>query len=149
MNTREMEKTINQKKAEAIKEAKKNRIVYCIVSGVLLALGSGMVGFGIDCVINADKITGGIILAIGFALVVAVTILMVFTDKKFKVLLKNLSKLGTEEITEEDIKEVEEEELEEAIFASTIDTADSCETKDVIDETSEEETTEDVGVGEE
>ena len=77
------------------------------MSAVLLALGSALVGFGIDFLIHADKITGGIILAVGVALVVTVTVLMVFTDKKIKTLLANLSKIGTEEITEEDIANTE------------------------------------------
>lgn len=122
MDRKQIENSINQKKAEAIKEAKKNRLVFIIVSGILLGLGSALAGFGVDFLIHADKITGGIILAVGVALIVTVTVLMVFTDKKIKTLLSNLSKIGTEEITEEDIKEAEEEELEEAIFASTIDT---------------------------
>ena len=123
MDTKQIENIINQKKAEAIKEAKKNRVVFIIVSAVLLALGSALVGFGIDFLIHADKITGGIILAVGVALVVTVTVLMVFTDKKIKTLLANLSKIGTEEITEEDINAVEAEDTEK---------------EDMIDESGEE-----------
>ena len=123
MDTKQIENIINQKKAEAIKEAKKNRLVFIIVSAVLLALGSALVGFGVDFLIHADKITGGIILAVGVALVVTVTVLMVFTDKKIKTLLSNLSKIGTEEITEEDINAVETEDTEK---------------EDMIDESGEE-----------
>lgn len=123
MDTKQIENIINQKKAEAIKEAKKNRVVFIIVSAVLLALGSALVGFGVDFLIHADKITGGIILAVGVALVVTVTVLMVFTDKKIKTLLANLSKIGTEEITEEDINAVETEDTEK---------------EDMIDESGEE-----------
>ncbi len=123
MDTKQIENIINQKKAEAIKEAKKNRVAFIIVSAVLLALGSALVGFGIDFLIHADKITGGIILAVGVALVVTVTVLMVFTDKKIKTLLANLSKIGTEEITEEDINAVEAEDTEK---------------EDMIDESGEE-----------
>ena len=123
MDTKQIENIINQKKAEAIKEAKKNRLVFIIVSGILLGLGSALVGFGIDFLIHADKITGGIILAVGVALVVTVTVLMVFTDKKIKTLLSNLSKIGTEEITEEDINAVEAEDTEK---------------EDMIDESGEE-----------
>ena len=123
MDTKQIENIINQKKAEAIKEAKKNRVAFIVVSAVLLALGSALVGFGVDFLIHADKITGGIILAVGVALVVTVTVLMVFTDKKIKTLLANLSKIGTEEITEEDIKAVEAEDTEK---------------EDMIDESGEE-----------
>ena len=123
MDTKQIENIINQKKAEAIKEAKKNRVAFIIVSAVLLALGSALVGFGVDFLIHADKITGGIVLAVGVALVVTVTVLMVFTDKKIKTLLANLSKIGTEEITEEDINAVETEDTEK---------------EDMIDESGEE-----------
>ena len=123
MDTKQIENIINQKKAEAIMEAKKNRVAFIIVSAVLLALGSALVYLGIDFLIHADKITGGIILAVGVALVVTVTVLMVFTDKKIKTLLSNLSKIGTEEIAEEDINAVEAEDTEK---------------EDMIDESGEE-----------
>ena len=128
MNTREIEKIINSKRAEAIREAKKNRLAFRIISAILLAVCVGMIGFGIDFLVHADKITGGILLGLGVALLGTVITIKVFTERKMALLLEGLAKIGTEEITAEDIKEAEEEEIEDAIFASTIDTADGVDT---------------------
>lgn len=124
MNTREIEKIINSKREEAIREAKKNRLAFRIISAILLAVCVGMIGFGIDFVVHADKITGGILLGLGVVLLGTIITIKVFTERKMALLLEGLAKIGTEEITADDIREAEEEEIEDAIFASTIGTTD-------------------------
>lgn len=111
--TKHITDIINEKKQEAIKETKKNRLVFRIISIVLLVVCSGMVGFGIDFLVNADKITGGILLGAGMVLLGSIITIKVFTEKKMATLLENIEKLGTEEITERDIVEASLDECVE------------------------------------
>lgn len=133
MDKKQTAKTIVEKKAEAIKEAKKNRVVLFIVSVILMLLSGLMVRFGVDCLINADKITGGILLGAGLALLISVVVLMTFTYEKIKSLLARLASI--EEITAEDIEAVENEGAVKKAEPSTItindDNADSNDVEEI------------------
>ena len=133
MDSKQTPKTIVEKKAEAIKEAKKNRVVLFVVSCILLLLSGLMVRFGVDCLINADKITGGILLGAGLALLISVGVLMTFTYEKIKALLARLNSI--EEITAEDIEAVENEgavkKAEPSIISIDDDNADSNDVEEI------------------
>lgn len=128
MDSKQTAKTIVEKKAEAIKEAKKNRVVLLIVSVILMLLSGLMVRFGVDCLINADKITGGILLGAGLALLISVVVLMTFTYEKIKSLLARLASI--EEITAEDIEAVENEGAVKVTEEPATDSVEDVETAD-------------------
>ena len=128
MDKKQTAKTIVEKKAEAIKEAKKNRVVLFVVSCILLLLSGTMVEFGIDCLIHADKITGGILLGAGLALLISVVVLMTFTYEKIKALLSRLNSI--EEITAEDIEAVENEGAVKVTEEPVTDSVEDDETAD-------------------
>ena len=90
MDRKQIEKIIDEKKAESIKETKKNRLFFRILSGVLLAVCAGMIGFGIDFLVHADKTTGALILTAGILLLGAIITIKVFTEKKMHALIKNI-----------------------------------------------------------
>lgn len=128
MDKKQTAKTIVEKKAEAIKEAKKNRVVLAVVSAILLLLSATMVCFGIDCIVHADKITGGILLGAGLALIISVVVLMTFTYEKIKALLARLNSI--EEITQEDIEAVENEGAVKVTEEPATDSVEDDETAD-------------------
>ena len=133
MDSKQTGKNIKERKAEAIKEAKKNRVMLFIVSVILMLLSALMVSFGVDCLINADKITGGILLGAGLALLISVVVLMTFTYEKIKALLARLNSI--EEITAEDIEAVENEgavkKAEPSIITIDDDNADSNDVEEI------------------
>ena len=102
MDRKQIEKIIEEKKAESIKEAKKNRLFFRILSGVLLAVCGGMIGFGIDFLVRADKITGALILSAGILLLGAIITIKVFTEKKMSALIKNIENISIDNLPEID-----------------------------------------------
>lgn len=128
MDKDNIEKTINERKEEAIREAKKNRVVLFVVSSILLLLSGTMVEFGIDCLIHADKITGGILLGAGLALLISVVVLMTFTYEKIKALLARLNSI--EEITQEDIEAFETQGSDQKMEELAVECTDSPENTD-------------------
>jgi hypothetical protein len=134
MNTNQIEKIINEKKEQALKEARKNRLVFRIISALLLAVVVGMIGLGIDCLVRGDKLTGGLLLGLGIALLGAIITIKVFTERKMSALLLGIQKIGTEEITEDDIARVEiEEALEKTLQEAKENLADNSK-EDIIEE---------------
>ena len=102
MDKKQTAKTIVEKKAEAIKEAKKNRVVLFVVSCILLGAG--------------------------IALLISVGVLMTFTYEKIKALLARLNSI--EEITAEDIEAVENEGAVKVTEEPATDSVEDVETAD-------------------
>ena len=118
MDTKQIEKIIEEKKAESITEAKKNRLFFRILSAVLLAVCAGMIGFGIDFLVHADKITGALILTGGLLLLGAIITIKVFTEKKMFALIKNIESISIDNLPEINVdgsdEDVVEQESEQA-----------------------------------
>ena len=134
MNTNQIEKIINEKKEQALKEARKNRLVFRIISALLLAVVVGMIGLGIDCLVRGDKHTGGLLLGLGIALLGAIITIKVFTERKMSALLLGIQKIGTEEITEDDIARVEIEEALKKTLQETKENLADDSKEDIIEE---------------
>ena len=109
MDRKQIEKIIDEKKAESIKEAKKNRLFFRILSGVLLAVCAGMIGFGIDFLVHADKTTGALILTAGILLLGAIITIKVFTEKKMHALIKNIESISIDNLPEIDDVDVSDD----------------------------------------
>ena len=118
MDTKQIEKIIEEKKAESIKEAKKNRLFFRILSAIRLAVCVGMIGFGIDFLVHADKITGALILTGGLLLLGAIITIKVFTEKKMSALIKNIESISIDNLPEINVdgsdEDVVEQEIEQA-----------------------------------
>ena len=109
MDRKQIEKIIDEKKAESIKETKKNRLFFRILSGVLLAVCAGMIGFGIDFLVHADKTTGALILTAGILLLGAIITIKVFTEKKMHALIKNIESISIDNLPEIDDVDVSDD----------------------------------------
>lgn len=118
METKQIEKIIEEKKAESIKETKKNRLFFRILSAVLLAVCACMIGFGIDFLVHADKITGALILTVGLLLLGAIIPIKVFTEKKMSALIKSIESISIDNLPEINVdgsdEDVVEQEIEQA-----------------------------------
>ena len=98
METNELQQIIDRRKAEALKETKKNRLVFRILSIMLLAVSAFMIGYGIDFLIRVDKLTGGLILGAGILLLASVIVIKVFTEKKMALLIEKIEQLDSVDI---------------------------------------------------
>ena len=109
MDRKQIEKIIDEKKAESIKETNKTRLFFRILSGVLLAVCAGMIGFGIDFLVHADKTTGALILTAGILLLGAIITIKVFTEKKMHALIKNIESISIDNLPEIDDVDVSDD----------------------------------------
>ena len=112
METNELQQIRDRRKAEALKETKKNRLVFRILSIMLLAVSVFMIGYGIDFLIRVDKLTGGLILGAGILLLASVIVIKVFTEKKMALLIEKIEQLDSVDITvgdEENTADIVEE----------------------------------------
>ena len=114
METNELQQIIDRRKAEALKETKKNRLVFRILSIMLLAVSAFMIGYGIDFLIRVDKLTGGLILGAGILLLASVIVIKVFTEKKMALLIEKIEQLDSVDVPvgdEENTDIVEENQV--------------------------------------
>ena len=114
LETNELQQIIDRRKAEALKETKKNRLVFRILSIMLLAVSAFMIGYGIDFLIRVDKLTGGLILGAGILLLASVIVIKVFTEKKMALLIEKIEQLDSVDVPvgdEENTDIVEENQV--------------------------------------